>query len=255
MRFVQAFLAVMMVAMLSVTAWAQGTGLVPYSGMLTTESGEPLADGTYQVTFRVYDAEERGSLLLEESYAVVVDKGRFEVMLGQQKPTVSFADVAELWLEIQLDGQKPFMPRVWFTVSKSAQDTSWSLWDELDPAMQQEFADSLRSRIYAGMLRWWPMMEPEHQQVVLDYYKQELGLLNADAPIVLRTLVDLRDMRTERFVLTEYGVDWSDDAMFDVPEDVAVTILRSNASSQLDFPYIELCRFLRADAPLRVRCP
>lgn len=257
MRFVQALVTVALVTVvtfvvLSGTALAQGAGLVPYSGMLTTDSGEPLADGTYQVAFRVYDAVEGGSLLLEESYAIEVVDGRFDVMLGQQKPMINFADVPELWLEMQLEGQKPFLPRVWFTVPAVAE---WSLWDELDPAQQQAFADTLRERIYDGMLRWWPMMEPEHQQIVLDYYTREFGLLRADAPAVLRRLADMRDLRTETFLVTDYGVDWSDDAMFDLPADVAATIERSNASSQMDFPFVDLCRYLRTDAPLRRKCP
>lgn len=235
----------------SVPVHAQSNGLVPYSGMLTTDSGEPLADGEYQIAFRVYDQVEGGSLLLEESYPVKVDKGRFDVMLGQQKPTVNFADVPELWLEVQIDGQKPFLPRLWFTVSTK----EWSLWDELDPQKQDRFADTLRQRIYEGMLRWWPLIEAEHQDIILSYYKQELGILRADAAGVLRMLVDQRNIKAERFAVIDTGVEWTDDTMFDLPEDIEATIPRSNPSSAIEFPFLELCRYLRTDAPLRSKCP
>ena len=105
------------------------------------------------------------------------------------------------------------------------------------------------------MLRWWPLIEAEHQDIILSYYKQELGILRADAAGVLRMLVDQRNIKAERFAVIDTGVEWTDDTMFDLPEDIEATIPRSNPSSAIEFPFLELCRYLRTDAPLRSKCP
>ncbi len=56
--------------------------LINYQGRLTDTSGVPL-NGSYSITFRIYDAETTGTMLWEETQAsVVVQKGIFSVLLG-----------------------------------------------------------------------------------------------------------------------------------------------------------------------------
>ncbi|MFH1775945.1 MAG: hypothetical protein ABH952_00050, partial [Candidatus Omnitrophota bacterium] len=56
--------------------------LINYQGRLTDTSNAPL-NGSYSITFRIFDAETAGTMLWEETQAsVVVQKGIFSVLLG-----------------------------------------------------------------------------------------------------------------------------------------------------------------------------
>lgn len=57
-------------------------GLINYQGTLTNTDGDPVADGTYTVAFRIYDAPTDGTLIWEERNTVQVSVGRFNVILG-----------------------------------------------------------------------------------------------------------------------------------------------------------------------------
>jgi len=56
--------------------------LINYQGRLTDTVGIPL-NGSYNLTFRIYDAETAGNLLWEETQTgIVINKGIFAVLLG-----------------------------------------------------------------------------------------------------------------------------------------------------------------------------
>ncbi|MFA6281748.1 MAG: hypothetical protein WCY05_04525 [Candidatus Omnitrophota bacterium] len=66
----------------SSNAYAEVPRLINYQGRLTDSSGTPL-NGSYEITFRIYDAETAGTLLWTEVQpGVVVDKGIFSILLG-----------------------------------------------------------------------------------------------------------------------------------------------------------------------------
>ena len=67
---------------LRTSAFAAVPHLLNYQGRLTDASNAPL-NGSYSMTFRLYDAETAGNLLWEEvNPAVVIQKGIFNVLLG-----------------------------------------------------------------------------------------------------------------------------------------------------------------------------
>jgi microcystin-dependent protein len=78
--------------------------LLNYQGRLTDSSGKPL-DGSYNLTFRIYDAETAGNLLWEEIWqGINIQKGIFSTMLG----SVSNLDLSfdkPYWLEIKVNGE------------------------------------------------------------------------------------------------------------------------------------------------------
>jgi microcystin-dependent protein len=83
--------------------------LINYQGRLTDISGQPL-EGTYSLTFRIYDAETAGNLLWEEVQpAVVVQKGIFNVLLGSVTNLNLVFDKA-YFLEIKV-GSEVMSPR------------------------------------------------------------------------------------------------------------------------------------------------
>ncbi len=69
-------------ALVSVICEADIPHLINYQGKLTDKDNKPVIDGTYPVTFRIYDSETAGSLLWEETQSITVQKGVFSALLG-----------------------------------------------------------------------------------------------------------------------------------------------------------------------------
>jgi hypothetical protein len=83
--------------------------LINYQGKLTDNSGNPL-NGTYNITFKIYNAESGGTKLWEETQnGVAVSDGIFSVILG----TVNAIDLSfdsQYWLEVMV-GAETITPR------------------------------------------------------------------------------------------------------------------------------------------------
>ncbi|MGE5693570.1 MAG: hypothetical protein ACM3YF_07315 [Candidatus Zixiibacteriota bacterium] len=56
--------------------------LVNFQGVLRDTAGNPVADGSYSVTFRLYDTPIGGGLVWEETQSVTTSDGLFNVLLG-----------------------------------------------------------------------------------------------------------------------------------------------------------------------------
>lgn len=84
--------------------------LINYQGKLTDSSGTAL-NGSYNITFRIYDAETAGNLLWQEQYTgVVIQKGIFGVLLG----SITALDLAfdkQYYLAIQVGSDPEMSPR------------------------------------------------------------------------------------------------------------------------------------------------
>ncbi len=81
-----------------------------YQGVLTDAGGVPVDDGDYSLTFRIYD-DPGGAAnpLWEETQAVTVDDGAFDVILGEVNPlTIAFD--APYWLGISIEGEPELVP-------------------------------------------------------------------------------------------------------------------------------------------------
>jgi hypothetical protein len=86
--------------------------MITYQGLLTDDTGAPVADGDYSLTFRIYDAETGRNELWSETQATVpVNGGLFEVHLGSITPFALDFD-APYWLEVQIGAESPQVPRV-----------------------------------------------------------------------------------------------------------------------------------------------
>ncbi|GEM_PF-5549088 len=81
-RFKEVILFMVIIFSLSTAANAAVPHLINYQGKVTDTSGNPL-NGSYDLTFRIYDAETAGNMLWQETQTgVVVDKGLFGILLG-----------------------------------------------------------------------------------------------------------------------------------------------------------------------------
>lgn len=87
-----------------------------YQGVLTDAAGNAVADGSYTMIFRLYDAAQGGTQLWEEKQAVVVTDGLFHVILGKAVPLELPFD-GPYWLEIELSEGGLLQPRIELTAS------------------------------------------------------------------------------------------------------------------------------------------
>ena len=87
--------------------------LLNYQGRLADPtSGLPKADGTYNITFKIYDAQTDGTLIWSEAQTVAVSRGLFNVLLGSSTAlSASDFDGTSRWLELEVEGET-LSPRV-----------------------------------------------------------------------------------------------------------------------------------------------
>ncbi len=79
---------------------------ISYQGRVTDNSGVPVADGTYDMRFRIYDAETGGNLEWDSAtQSVQVEGGVFSVLLGDSpQPALNLLFDEDYWLLVTFDG-------------------------------------------------------------------------------------------------------------------------------------------------------
>ena len=87
---------------------------INYQGVLTQPSGQPVSNGNYNLTFRLYDAAVAGTELWIEVQIIPVENGIFNVILGDVTPFALDFD-APYWLSIQVAVDPELSPRVELT--------------------------------------------------------------------------------------------------------------------------------------------
>ena len=80
--------------------FAQVPHKISFQAYLTDANNMPVAPGSYEMTFRIYDSLTKGFRLWEESQTVTVDGSLVSVMLGNTVPLVALSSAG--YLEIQL---------------------------------------------------------------------------------------------------------------------------------------------------------
>ncbi|MBN1755067.1 hypothetical protein JW877_02530 [bacterium] len=92
--------------------------ILTYQGRVTDTLGIGITD-TVNITFTLFNAQEEGSNLWQETHNnVIVTKGLFDVLLGSINPVDLSFDV-DYWLEIEVDGDL-LLPRVRLAASPYA---------------------------------------------------------------------------------------------------------------------------------------
>jgi len=97
-------------------AFAQVPRKISFQGVLTDTVGNPRPDGTYSLTFRIYDASSGNPPLWTEARTVSVKRGLLSVLLGETTPipeSVKFD--RPYWLGIQLGSSAELSPRTELT--------------------------------------------------------------------------------------------------------------------------------------------
>lgn len=106
------------VLMLPSSASAQIPKILSMQGVLLDANNQPLADGMYNMTFRIYDAQSGGNMLFEEYFAVPVTKGNYLALIGE-KNALNLAFDKPYWMSVTPDGGKE-APRMQLTTSPYA---------------------------------------------------------------------------------------------------------------------------------------
>ncbi|MFQ6008616.1 MAG: hypothetical protein ACE5K8_06645 [Candidatus Zixiibacteriota bacterium] len=105
-------LALLCLAVISTAIGASVPGMINVQGKLTDQSGQPVPDAIYGITFSIYDVSSGGSALWQETRMVDVTDGLFSILLGQSVaiPPSLFDDTA-LWLGIKVGAESEMTPR------------------------------------------------------------------------------------------------------------------------------------------------
>ena len=124
MRFQTGFVFIVLVT--STVVAQQVPNLINYQGKLTNSAGQPLPNGTYTLTFRIYNQAQGGTIVwgpqlfdglagAGHSAQVPVADGFFNVMLGpidtSSRSILAAFDQSERYLEIAVSTNPPMAPR------------------------------------------------------------------------------------------------------------------------------------------------
>ena len=114
-------LALLCLAVVSVTIAADVPQLINVQGKLTDAVGDPVADGPYSVLFSIYNVATGGSDLWQETRTVTVSDGLFSISLGESTTIPpSLFDNTDLWLGIKVETDLEMTPRQRLTTSPYA---------------------------------------------------------------------------------------------------------------------------------------
>ena len=102
----------------AMTALATVPGTISFQGRLTNAAGQTVPDGTYSVTFTIYDLATEGTNWWTETQSVATVAGLFSVQLGSIVPLVGLPQhfgTADRWLGIKVGTDPEMTPRHKFT--------------------------------------------------------------------------------------------------------------------------------------------
>ena len=115
-------MALALTFLLSLGAEAQIPKTLNYQGVLTDGSEVAVPDGSYSLTFAIYDVPTEGSALWTETQPVMVNKGIFSAILGVGTALdLDFDDT--YYLGISVEGGDELLPRVMLTASSYAMNS------------------------------------------------------------------------------------------------------------------------------------
>jgi hypothetical protein len=82
-----------------------------YQGRLMNAVGQPVIDGQYNVTFRLYTAVSGGTMVWEEAQQVEAENGYFNTVLGNSIALTPSIFSQSLWVGIQVGTEAEMTPR------------------------------------------------------------------------------------------------------------------------------------------------
>jgi hypothetical protein len=92
------------------SAYGQVPPTMNYQGVLVDDTGTPAADGSYEMTFSIYDEPTGGTPLWQETQSAMVVAGVYNVVMGNVKPIQLTFDKT-YFLGVAVDGDDEMVPR------------------------------------------------------------------------------------------------------------------------------------------------
>ena len=83
---------------------------INYQGRLLDSSGKPVTDGSYSITFRIYNVSTGGSSLWNETQSVTTEDGLFNVILGSVS-SITLPFDQDYWVGIKVGADSEMTPR------------------------------------------------------------------------------------------------------------------------------------------------
>lgn len=114
-------LCILLLVTSGASLFAQSDLIFNYQGILSNPDGSPIADGDYDITFRIYNSPTEGTALWTEPQTLRVRDGVFNTTLGLIEPLEGRLDFEDqYYLSIRLEGGTELTPRIPFTASAYA---------------------------------------------------------------------------------------------------------------------------------------
>ena len=108
--------SVLLLLLTTSSAFAQIPQTISYQGVLTDAQGNAVADGSYTLTFNLYESATGGNSIWGEIQDIEVANGLFNAILGSVKPLSNSFD-RPYWLGIAIGGDAELEPRIELTAS------------------------------------------------------------------------------------------------------------------------------------------
>ncbi|MDH3889583.1 MAG: hypothetical protein OEV49_00740 [candidate division Zixibacteria bacterium] len=144
------YIAALAILLMTTAVSAAVPTTMNYQGRLTDDTGDPVADGDYSVTFTIYDSFEAGADLWTETRTVATTNGLFTVLLGEVNPlTNSVFDGGTRYLGIQIGADPEYSPRIALVAVPYALRSEMS--DSAQAALEAQTAISATSAAQAGI--------------------------------------------------------------------------------------------------------
>ena len=96
--------------MLVISLYAAVPQRINYQGKLMDNAGQPVSDGNYSVTFRIYNVSVGGVVLWNENQTASTQDGLFNVILGSVS-SINLSFDQDYWLGVEVAGDGEMSPR------------------------------------------------------------------------------------------------------------------------------------------------
>ncbi len=110
------FLLMLLIALSVSIIWGQIPQTISYQGVLTDVKGKPVADGTYNLTFKLYLTATGSELVWSEKQTLTLTSGIFNAILGKVTP-LNLPFNVPYWLGITVDPGDELAPRIELTAA------------------------------------------------------------------------------------------------------------------------------------------
>ena len=101
----------LLIILIAVSTFADIPDTLNFQGRLMDQSGQPVTNGQYSVTFRLYTAASGGNMVWEEQQTVVTQNGYFNTVLGNTTALTPSMFNQALWAGMQIGSNPEMTPR------------------------------------------------------------------------------------------------------------------------------------------------